>query len=48
MDLIKLKTNVTTASTMKMKNKTLAISTAPAAIPPKPNRAATNAMTKKS
>jgi hypothetical protein len=43
----KLITNVTTAMMAKMTNKILAISTAPAAIPPKPKIAAINAITKK-
>jgi len=35
-----------TNKTRKMKNRILAIDAAPAAIPPKPNNAAINAMTK--
>jgi len=42
----KLITNVITAMMAKMMNRIFAISTAPAAMPPKPKMAATNATTK--
>ena len=44
---IRLTTKLTTAITAKMKKRIFAISTAPAAIPPKPNTAAIKAMMKK-